>query len=344
MTTLAEYRYLGNERETRLGVAKTLVKESPWLEDMPFKELTDSDISRYKMEVSDGGASVHEVDDNWSTLNPTWEYREAGLAILGDNVTVDEFGKLAGGKEDAWSAALSLKSKGVAQTFNKLAVYGRTTSTGSLADSKNFKGLLRLIAEAESSTTTDLDGWLYSGDDSSAHNKQVLMAASGASAALTLGMLDALVDAVKPKPTHIIMSRLLRRKLKGLAEAAGNNLDISKNPRLGTVVTMYGEQRVVVDDQIKNNMNDSSGLVSAIASYDYEQAVNATAKDTSPIFAVRFAEDGLCGINGAGMINVVNLGDLEGKDAKGKRIKFYCGMRLTNKTAAAVLMNANYAG
>ncbi len=342
MTTLAEYRYLGNQEEVRLGIAKTLVLESPWLRDLPFSELAHNNISRYKMETGDGGASVHAVGDTWSTVNPTWEYREAALAIIGDNIDVDNFGDLAAGPENVWAAVTELKTKGVAQTFDKLAVYGQTTSVASLSSTNNFKGLLRLIAEAESSTTTDLDGWLYSGDDSAANNKQVVLAASGASAALSIAMLRALRNAVKPKPTHYIMSRLNRSKLESLAEASGNNLEHDKD-QLGEIVTRFGEQRVLIDDQIKNNMDDSSTLVTAIASYNYDQAIAAT-KDTSPIFCVRMDEDGLCGINGKGMIQVEDLGILEGKDAKGKRIKFYCGMRLTNKTAAAVLLNANYAG
>jgi len=338
MTTLAQYKYLGQDQETRMGIAKTMVAVSPWLRDLPFVELANNNISRYKMELSDGDASVHAVDDTWSTVNPTWEYREAGLAILGDNVSVDNFGQLAAGPEDAMAVSIELKSKGVGQKFDKLAIYGRTTSTGSLADSNAFKGLLRLIAEAESSTTTDLDGFLYTGDNSAAHNDQVLIAASGASAALILTMLDALRDAVRPKPTHFVMSRLQRRRVNALTHAAGNDLRYEKDG-IGGVTTLFGEEKLLIDDQIIDNMNDSSALVTAIASYDYTQA-STTAKDTSPIFAVRMAEDGLCGMNGRGMIQVVDLGELEGKDAKGKRIKFYCGMRLTNKTAAAVLMNA----
>jgi len=339
MTTLAEYKYLGQDQETRMGIGKTLVKVSPWFKDLPFVELANNNISRYKMETSDGGASVHDVDDTWSTLNPTWEYREAQLAILGDNIDVDNFGEFASGPESAMVAAIELKTKGVSQTFDKLAIYGRTTSVGSLSSSKNFKGLLRLIAEAETSTTTDLDGWLFSGDNSNAHNPQVLMAASDASAVLTLAMLHALRDAVRPSPTHFVMSRLMRQKVQTLAEASGQNLNVSNE--LGNIVTRFGEQKLLIDDQIKNNMDDSANtMVTAIADYDYDQAYDAGTIDTSPIFAVRFGEDGLCGMNGVGMIQVDDLGILEGKDAKGKRIKFYCGMRLTNKTAAAVLMNA----
>ena len=342
MTTLAEYKYLGADQEVRMGIANGLIKVSPWLRDLPFAELAHNNVSRYKMATSLGGATVHEVSDTWSTINPEWEYREAQLAILGDNVDVDEFGDFASGPEDAWARVVELKTAGVGQTFDKVAVYGRTTSTGVLSDSKNFKGLLRLIAEAESSTTTDLDGWLYTGNDSDANNAQVVFGASGASVALALSMLDALRDAVRPAPTHFIMSRLLLRKLNSLAQAAGNNLKHDED-KLGFPVTRFGDQIVFIDDQIKDNMDDSSALVTAIGSYDYTQSITA-AKDTSPIFAVRMAEDGLCGINGKGMIQVQDLGILESKDATGKRIKFYCGMRLTNKRAAAVLLNTNSAG
>ena len=343
MTTLAEYKYLGNDSTVRMGIVLTAIKESPWLRDLPFVELENNNISKYKMEVSDGGASLHEVGDAWSTLNPTWEAREAELAILGDNVDDDAFGNFAAGGENTMAAKIELKSKGVAQTFDKIAIYGRTTSTAALSSSKAFKGLLRLIAEAESSTTTDLDGYVYNTDSDAAHNPQVLFGASGASTALTLPMLIALREAVRPKPTHLIMSRMTRSHVETLAQAAGQNLHIGKDELLGEIVVRFGEQIVLIDDQIKNNMNDSSTLVTAIASYDYDQTAT-TAKDIEPIFAVRMAEDGLCGINGVGLIQVEDLGILESKDAKGKRIKFYCGMRLTNKRAAAVLLNTNTAG
>ena len=338
MTTLAEYKYLGQDQETRMGISKVLIEVSPWLRELPFVELANNNISRYKMETSDGGASTHAVDDTWSIVNPTWEKREAALAILGDNISTDNFGELASGPENAMAGKIELKSKGVGQTFDKLAIYGQTTSAASLANTLNFKGLLRMIAEAETESTVDLDGWLYTGDDSTAHNKQVLMAASGGSATLVLAMIDSLIDAVRDKASHIVMSRQIRRKMNTLARAAGQNLVHDKD-QLGFPVTRYGEQIVFIDDQIKNNMDDSTLLVTAIADYDY----NGTSSDTSPIFAVRMAEDGLCGINGDGMIKVVDLGELEGADAKGKRIKFYCGMRLTNKRAAAVIMNVTYA-
>ncbi len=132
-----------------MGVAKVLVQESPWLRELPFVELAHNNISRYKMETGDGGASVHSVGDTWSTANPTWEYREAALAILGDNIDVDNFGDLAAGPDNPWTAVTELKTKGVSQQFDKLGVYGQTTSVASLSSSNNplwdLSGIFRLF-------------------------------------------------------------------------------------------------------------------------------------------------------------------------------------------------------
>ena len=334
--TLAEYKYLGNAAEIRAGIAKTIVTESPWLQEMPFVEINNN-VSRYKMESTAALASTYEVGETWIEGTPTWEYRDSPLAILGGDADDDNFGRLAAAGENTLAAITELKSKAIAQWFEDLAILGRTTAASKYSAAKNFKGLLRLLCECESSTTTDLDGALYSAIGS-ANNAQVIQAASAASGTLTIDMIDVLLDLVKPKATHLIMNRLMRRKLTSLARAAGNNLEHDKNA-LGFPVTRYGEQILLVDDSTPVNFDDPSTLVSAPASYDPTQAVAAT-HDTSPIFAVRFGEDGLCGINGEGMVQVEKFDKLETKDAQRVRIKFYAGMRLTNKLAAAVLMSA----
>ncbi len=335
-STLAEYKYLGNAAEIRKGIALTIVKEFPWLVDMPFVEINNN-ASRYKMENAAATAGTYEVGETWIEGTPTWEYRDANLAILGGDADDDNFGRLAAAGEDTMAAMIELKSKAVSNWFAELCILGRTTAVSKYSAEKNFKGLIRLLCECESSTATDLDGALFSAYGS-ANNSQVIQAASGASATLTLDMIDVLVDIVKPKPTHLVMSKLMRRKVNALARAAGNNLTVEAG-KLGTIVTKYGELTVVTDDYVPINFPDPSSLVSAPASYTPTTAV-AAANDTSPIFAVRFGEDGLCGINGEGMIQVETFDKLESKDAKRVRIKFYAGMRLTNKTAAAGLFSA----
>ena len=334
--TLAEYKYLGNAAEIRAGIAKTILTTSPWLQELPFVEINNN-VSRYKMETTAAGADTYEVGGTWVESTPKWEYRDAPLAILGGDADDDNFGKLAAAGEDTMGAIVELKSKAIAQWFEALAILGRTSAVSTYSADKNFKGLLRLLCEAESSSTTDLDGSLFSALGTG-NNDQVIQAASGASGVITLDMVDVLVDLVSPKPTHLIMTKQIRRKIASLARAAGNNLEHDKN-QLGFVVSKYGEQTILIDDSTPVNFPDPSTLVSAPASYTPSTAV-AAGNDTSPVFAVRFGEDGLVGINGEGMIQIERFDKLETKDAKRVRVKFYAGMRLTNKLAAAVLMSA----
>jgi len=337
--TLVEYKYLGNDAEIRKGIAATIVNHYPWLNDIPFIEIAN-DASRYKMETQEAGADVYEVGETWVEKTPKWEYRDAHLAIFGGDADDDNFGRIAAAGEDTMAALIELKSKSVADLFAKMCILGRTTALSTYSAEKNIKGILRLLCECESSTATDLDGALYSAYGA-ANNMQVIQAASGASAALTLDMVDVLVDIVKPKPTHLILNKLMRRRIGALARAAGNNLTVDKG-KLGEIVTYWGEQKLAIDDFVPINFPDPSTLVSAPASYTPTTAVSA-GNDTSPIFAARFAEDGLVGIHAAGMINIEKFDKLESKDAKRVRIKFYGGLRLTNKLALAGLFSATAA-
>lgn len=337
--TLAEYKYLGDAAEIRAGIAKTIVKECPIFQEFPFIQINNN-VSRYKMESAEARADTYEVGEPWVEGSPTWEYRDAPLAILGGDADDDNFGSLAAAGEDTMGAIIELKAKAVGHWFEELAYMGRTTALAKYSAGKNFKGLLRLICECESSTDTDLDGAIYSAFGTGGNNPQVVQAASGASASFNLDMLQVLLDCVRPKATHIIMSRQMRRKMESLSRAAGSNLEHDNN-QLGFPVTRFGEQVILINDFILDNFDDPTGVASAPASYTPTQAIGAT-DDTSPIFAVRMGEDGLCGINGEGMIQIERFDKLESKDAKRVRIKFYAGMRLTNKLAAAVLMSATY--
>lgn len=350
MTTLLDYKYGSSNASSadtaiRKIIAETMVSESPFLSVLDFEELTDNNISRQRM-YFESDVQEHEVGGTWTIVNPTWQYRDSPLTVLGDNVTVDSFGALASGDKEAALMASNImeKSRGMSRRFDKLAIYAGTTSTGGISNS-NMVGLLTHIARIEGATVTDLDGWLYSGNDGAANNTQALFGVSGASVALSLAMIGALRDAVRPKATHMLMSRLMRRKVEALCQAAGQNLVIL-DEKAGQVITKWGDVQILVNDQIKDNMDDSTALVTDIASYDYAQAT-AGGSDTSPIFCVSLAREHFTGINGQGMIQVENLaggGALENLDAKGKRIKAYLGTALRQHRSAAVLLNTNYGG
>jgi len=315
--------------------------QSPLLKEFPFDELTSNDVSRQKMFLDDGDITEHAVNATWNITNPHWEYRDAPLATLGDDVTVDMRGALASGHslQKLMGDNVEAKSEQISRTFDKLAVYAGTTANANLSGS-DMIGLLIHIARVESSTTADLDGWLYTGTDAAAHNTQVLTAAASASATLTLRMIRRLQSAVRPYCSHLMMSALMRDKMQELAQAAGNNLLVGTG-KLGEPVEMYGRSRIIVNDGIKDNMPDPSSSVTTISTYNYDTG----AGDTSPIFALYISPRGFCGINGYGMIQVENLaggGPMESLDARGKRIKAYLGAALRHRKAAAVLCGATY--
>lgn len=339
-TTLAQYKYLGADAEVRAGIAKTLITTSELLRFLPFAELTNNNITRTKMELTDGGADTYEVNETWQESPPTWEYRDHNLSILGGDADVDNFGKIAAGS-DPMADVIEIKSKAVATWFETLAILGQTTAVAKYSAAKNFKGLLRLLCECETASVntgaTDLDGALYT-YPGTGNNTQVLGAASGASATLVLDMVENLISAVKPNATHLFMNWQMIQKVTSLARAAGTNLQ-HDNDQLGFPVTRFGNLVIVRDDYIPVNFPDPSTLVFAPASYTPTTTV-AAGNDTSPILAARFGDDGLTGINGEGMIQIEKFDKLETKDARRTRIKWYAGLSLRNKRALAGLFGA----
>jgi hypothetical protein len=339
-TTLAQYKYLGADAEVRAGIAKTIITTSELLRVLPFSQLKNNNITRVKMELAAAGADTYEVNETWVESPPTWEYRDHPLSILGGDADVDNFGNLAAG-EDVMAAVIELKTKAISNWFEELAILGQTTAVAKYSAAKNFKGLLRLLCECETASAntgaTDLDGYIYTAAGTG-NNPQVLQAASNASATLTLDMIDYLIAAVKPVPTHIMAHFQMIQKISSLARAAGTNLSHDQD-QLGFPVTRYGSIQVIRNDNIPVNFPDPSTYLNSPASYTPTTAV-AAGNDTSPIFAARFADDGLCGINGEGMIQIVPFDKLETKDAKRTRIKFYAGLSLRNKRALAGLFAA----
>lgn len=323
MNTLVEYAKLSTDA-LKAGIADTIVKESELLRRMPLVEINGNSY-KYNLESALADASWFNVGDTWVEGTPNWEQRSVALSILGGDADVDKFvQQTRSNVQDQKAAVIEKKAKAIAYEFEKQAVLGGTTTQ---KDAKSMEGLLQLIAECESTATTDLDA---------GNNGQVIKAAD-ASAALTLDMMDELIDAVKPgRPDAIMMSRRMRRKLNALARAAGANLEHDQD-QLGFPVQTYGGIPVLINDWIKDNFQDGSSGVLDISSYDYSKT-RASGYDNSVILVLKFGEDGVACIHNGG-IQTEDLGTLQVKDATRTRIKFYCGAALFGTLKAAVLIN-----
>lgn len=327
--TLAQYATLTVDA-LKKGIANTIVTEDPLLRGekaLPFQSIAGNSI-KYNMQTVATPISFYNVGDTIAEGTPTWSSRNADLAILLAQADVDNFAKSTGMIDEA--VILSIVAKDLAAAWAMNAVLGQTTTNTAYNVSKNFKGLLRILAECESSTTTDLD---------SLNNAQVITPGASASTVITLDYLDQLVDTVRSgKATHILTSKLMRRKINSLARAAGNNLQHDKDA-LGFPVTRYGDQQLIVSEAVPDNMDDPSSNVTAIASY-VTTTTRAATDDITPIFAFRVGDDGLVGLTSRenGMIQTDPAFRPDNKDCMRTPIKFYCGLALYNKLALAALI------
>ena len=320
--TLAEYELL-DYTAVQQGIIDTIVKESPFLGAyLPFYEIEGNALA-YNLESVMASASFYSVGDTWGESTPQWAQRTAALTILGGDADADKFIQQTRKNQNVEAAVIEQKAKAVAHAFELNAIMGRTTTAD---DAKQFKGLFRLIAECESATETTLDG---------INNAQVL-AAAAESTALTIDLMDQLVDLVKPAPDALIMNRRMRRKLNSLCRATGFNLTVAEG-KAGQFIELYGKIPIFINDWIPSNIPDAVTSVLTIASYNQATA-RASTLDNSAIFAVRFGEDGLSGIHNGGIQHEI-VGTVADKDANRHRIKFYCGMTLKSTLSAAVMIN-----
>lgn len=287
--TKTEAAKLSNDLLLR-GVIETIVKESTLLLYLPFMQVTGTSVA-YNREASMPAAAFYEPGDTWSEATPTFSQHTAQLTILGGDADVDNFLQATyADANDIEAEVIANRAKAVAHAFSDSFFNGDTG-----ADPKSFDGLHTLVPVGQTVT------------------------AGANGAPLTLGMLDELIDCVRPgRPELLFMSKRTRRKLKDLRRSSGAVLETGIN-QFGQQVEFYDGIPLVVDDFIKDNQTLGTG------------------SNLSSIYAVKFGQGaGVMGLEHNG-ITIEHVGELETKDATRTRIKWYCGLALFNELGAAKL-------
>ena len=282
------------------GVIDTLITESPVLRYLPFLTVNGSAVT-YNREQTAGTAAWYAVGDTWTEDVLGVSQVQVGLKTLGGDADVDAFlQQTYANPNDLEALAIANKAKAIAYAFNQTFYHGDTAG-----DPNSFDGLNVLAG-----TVATAGG--YTGSV-----RALSHGANGAT--LTLAHMDELVDAIKPgAPTVLLMSRRSRRKLASLRRAAGSLLDTGSD-QFGRRVLLYDGIPVEVDD----NLTDSE-----------TQGANA---DCSSIYAVQMGYGtGLMGLQNGG-IQVQRLGELETKNARRTRIKWYVGLAAFRLLALARL-------
>lgn len=274
------------------GVIETVVMESEILNFLPFMSVVGTAVT-YNRELVMPAATFYDVGDTWTEATPTTTQVTAALKILGGDADVDNFlQQTYANPNDLAAEVLISRSKSVAHKFSETFVYGDDA-----VDAKSFDGLNVMYPIGGSQTLTG--------------------GANGG--ALTLDLMDQLIDTVKPgRPNILFMSKRSRRKLSSLRRASGNLLETDRD-EFGLRALFYDGIRIVVDDfQLDNEVKGTSGAV------------------TSSVYALKTDGSGVRGLENGGIV-VDPIGDLETKDAKRYRTKWYCGLALMSTLAGARL-------
>lgn len=285
--TLTEAAKLSND-VVRQGVIETIVKESPVLQRMPFIDLVGNALT-YNREGSAAGAGWFAVGDVWSEGTPTFTQITTALKILGGDADVDQYlATTRSNVQDLEAAVVELKAKAVRNEFEDVFINGDGTSN-------KFVGLRSTMPSGQ------------------------LVTAGTNGAALTLAMLDDLIDRIRPgQPDLLLMSRRTRRTLNALVRASGAFLE-TRQTEFGAFQQFY------------------AGIPVAVSDFILETETQGSANNASSVYALQFGEGALAGLQGPGGLQVERVGALETKDAVRWRVKWYTAIAVFSELSIARL-------
>jgi hypothetical protein len=291
--TLLESAKLSQDALKR-GVIVEYAKNSVALELLPFIDVQGNSFS-YNREGNLPNIDFRGVNEAYVEGSGTVNNQNASLSILGGDVDVDRFiAKTRSNLNDQRAIQTALKVKAMARFFEKQFVDGDVA-----VNAKGFDGLNKLTTEVVSAGT------------------------NGSS--LTLSMLDELLDAVEGGANVLLMSKEMRRKLKGILQANQHYIENGSDAFGNPVLTYAGVP-------IREIGKDHTGA--EILGFDETQG---TATTTGSVYALRVDEaDGVAGITNGG-VDVDDLGELQEKPAFRTRIEFYAGLVVQNSASAARL-------
>ncbi len=280
----------------RKGVLEQIVKDTMVLQRLPFEDIVGNAM-QYLRENSLAGADFYAPNETWNESTGDVTQVTASITILGGDADVDNFLKATRADKTNFEATtVDNKAKAVKHTFLDYFYYGDTTLSA-----KAFNGLHKIV---------DTNMVIHQGTGSTG-------------AALSLANLDKALDLVLDgKPDWIICNKNLRRRIKQYILSTGN-LALSNKDDYGNRVMEYDGVDIYVDDFI--------GQVETISSAAYSAKTGGA---TTTLFTGRFGNQDILGLQNGGL-EVKSLGQLNTKDAKRWRIKWYTGLALMRTFAFA---------
>lgn len=279
------------------GVIEEVIDREDLLAVLPF---VHTEGKAYVYNRENGVVEAEFLDPN-DTINEgaaTFTEVVSKVRILAHDVDLDKFlTSTTSDANDQLGIQLAAKAKGLARKFRKTLVIGSNAT-----NPKEFDGLEVLVGANGTS-------------------QNIVVGANGA--ALTMSMLDELLDAVPNGADVILMRPGTIRAYRALLRQAGG---------IGPVEIMM--------ENFGRPMLTHNG-VPILENEFIPVKAQGSATDTCSIYAVRLNEtDGVHGLTAgptAGM-TVENIGTVQNKDAIRYRVKWYAGLALKSTKSAARLV------
>lgn len=312
------------------GIVQETYEEGQLLQRLPVTTI-DSQSLVYNRESVLPTAAAYDIHEQipWSA-DVTFDQVSATLKIFARQDILDKFMlKTYRNPNDYRTIILSTLRKGVMRTIEDKLIYGNVDN-----DAAEFDGL-------GYSLPADIAG----GEAWAAANPQAYDM-GGAAAPVTVKVLRELIDAVRPRPDFMLMTRTMRNTLSATAFEKGIVL-ANANPTIS-----------VGQNQLGARIDYFDGTPIVISDYMLDETDNTVDKDPgndsgiSSIWAIRTGSliDGgltlLTGGDTGGMelFNMVELEQLEDYDAGGIRLVAYVSLAQGSTKATAVIHSVDEDG
>lgn len=277
------------------GVIEEIIDRDDLFAVLPFMQVTGKAYV-YNRENTLSEATFLDPNDTVTEGAATFTEVLSYLKILAGDVDVDKFLDVTMGDTSNQKAIqIAQKAKGLARAFRRTLAIGDTAT-----DAKSFDGVKKLLPAG-----------------------QAISAGTNGNA-LTLSMLDELLDAVPNGADAIVMRSGTLRAYRALLRSSGGIEPAQVMlENFGRPMITHNGVPIIVNDFLPGNE-------------DMGTAVGITCS----VYAARFNEaDGLHGIYGGPSAGIVveDIGTVQNKDATRTRVKWYCGLALkSTKSLAAI--------
>lgn len=224
--------------------------------------------------------------------------------------------RIVGGELDVDTAIIKTRGAGVRSSQEAMKVKAKTlyladriVNGDSETDPREFDGLRKRITGKQ----------LYAGNGSA-------VGGGGTSGPLSIDTLDAAIDETDD-PTHLVMSKALRRRLTRAAKNTTIAGEITySQDSFGRQVTMYNDLPILLPD-----VNDKGTRI-----IDFNEAGPDAAGSTASIYVVSIGDGKIVGLQN-GIMEVRDLGELESKPAYRTRVEWLVGLAVLHGRAATRL-------